>query len=80
VNTSKITRSVILVCLLALCGWDVFVAWNGVPGDTVSEMVFNFARHHPTIPFLLGYVCGHFFWGQNETFKDETKEELNDGI
>jgi len=65
-KTSRVTRTVLLICILIACGWDVFVAWNSVPGDTISEMVFAFVHQNPTVSFLVGYVCGHLFWGQQE--------------
>lgn len=63
-KTQKITRAVILVCILIAVGWDIHVAWNAVPGDTISEMTLAFVMKHPTIPFLVGYVMGHLFWPQ----------------
>lgn len=64
-NTSKVTRMVLLFCIGACVIWDVFVAWNPIPDDTISEMTLQFAMDNPTVPFLVGYICGHLFWPQN---------------
>jgi hypothetical protein len=50
------------VCGLA--GWDIFVAANSSPGDTISEVVLEVALRHPIVPFALGVLCGHWFWPQ----------------
>jgi len=63
-NTSRMTRVILLVCIGVCVVWDVFVAWNPIPDDTISEMTAKFVMSNPTIPFLVGYICGHLFWAQ----------------
>jgi hypothetical protein len=63
-TTSKLTRVILLSCIAVCVIWDVFVAWNPIPDDTISEMTLKFVMNNPTIPFLVGYVCGHLFWAQ----------------
>jgi hypothetical protein len=65
-KTQRITRAVIIGVILIAVGWDIHVAWNAKPGDTISEMVLFFVMKHPTIPFLVGYIMGHLFWPQKE--------------
>ena len=31
-------------------------------GDTISEIVWNVTVSYPLVPFLVGLLCGHFFW------------------
>lgn len=72
-KTKKITRAVLLGCILIATIWDIHVSWNAETGDTISEMTFAFAHQNPTVVFLIGYICGHLFWGQTE------KKEVNNG-
>lgn len=41
--------------------WDVVVASNKTPGDTISEITLFLARLAPIIPLAVGVVCGHLF-------------------
>lgn len=45
-----------------LVGWDLWVAANDVPGDTISEVVLGWSRKVWTLPLAVGVVCGHWFW------------------
>ena len=46
-----------------LIGWDIFAAIQG-PGGTISEIIWDAAKY-PAIPFGLGFLCGHWFWGKS---------------
>lgn len=63
-NTRKVTISILVAAVLALIAWDVVVAMNPTPGDTISEITLAFAMRHPALPFAVGVVCGHLFWPQ----------------
>lgn len=67
--TKVATIVVMFACALALILWDVFVAANHVPGDTISEIVLKFGRTYPIAMFGVGQACGvilgHCFWPQN---------------
>lgn len=58
----KITIGIILGVTAILIGWDIFVAVNPPQGDTISEIIQEFATKHPVIPFAFGVLMGHFFW------------------
>ena len=40
--------------------WSVF---NSIPGDTLSEAVWDFGQH-PMIVLAVGILMGHFFWNK----------------
>lgn len=65
-KTKKITRGVLVACICVCVAWDVFVAWNPIPGDTISEMTLAFVSQNPSVPFLIGYIMGHLFWPQSQ--------------
>ena len=58
----RVTWTLILLAVLGLIGWDLVVAFNPTPGDTISELVYQYGQKHPWVPFGLGGVLGHFFW------------------
>ena len=61
-TTAQITAAVLVACVLLLVVFDLYMAANNVPGDTISEVVRSWAARHPVIPFAFGVVMGHFFW------------------
>lgn len=52
-------------------GWDIYVATNQIPGDTISEIVLHWTRRYPTVILLIGYLMGHLLWPQY--VKDDPK-------
>lgn len=59
-----ITIGVLAACAAVLIGWDIWVAVNDTPGDTISELALAFAGKHPILPFAVGVIVGHLFWPQ----------------
>jgi hypothetical protein len=62
--TAKITACIIVGVTIGLIGWDIYVASDGIAGDTISEIMLKVAKDHPIVPFALGVVIGHLFWPQ----------------
>lgn len=60
------TRHWTIILLLAsaavLIGWDIFVAANPQPGDTISEIVLDWSRRVSLVPAAFGVLMGHLFW------------------
>jgi hypothetical protein len=63
-STKYITTGIMVAAIVVLVIWDIYVATNPIPGDTISEITLNFARHHPVIPLIIGIIVGHLFWSQ----------------
>lgn len=51
-----------LVAIIGLLMWEALVLSNGVPGDTLSEAVWNATYATPLVPFLSGVLAGHWFF------------------
>jgi len=55
---------------LSVIAWDIRLAFDGVPGNTISGVVMGEALQHPwvalVVVFALGVLCGHFFWPQDK--------------
>lgn len=41
--------------------YEGYALWNKTPGDTLSEAIWRLSRR-PFLPFVVGVLCGHFFW------------------
>lgn len=59
-NTKIITSICIAIATLLLVGWDLFVNFNKVQGDTISEILASWIKGAPILAVVLGVVCGHF--------------------
>lgn len=51
----------ILALLIGIVVWDVFLARDGVDGNTISS-VLKMLANCPTIPLFFGIIAGHAFW------------------
>lgn len=56
------TGLVVMTTLVLLLGWELWTVANSVPADTISENVWRATEGRPFIPFLTGFLMGHFFW------------------
>lgn len=41
--------------------YEGITLFNSKPGDTISEIIWDLSTR-PFIPFVLGFLMGHFFW------------------
>lgn len=56
--------------------WDVKVAFNDVPGDTISELIRDLGHAWYSLPYIMGVVMGHLFWNRAPAEMREPKEHL----
>ena len=47
--------------IAALIGLDIYLAVDGLPGNTWSEIIRTWAKATPVIPWACGVLTGHFF-------------------
>ena len=64
IKTNVTTAWVIGLVSILLIVLDVYMWWNAIPGDTISEVSLINSLRHPMIPFVLGVIMGHLFWPQ----------------
>jgi hypothetical protein len=50
------------IVITLLLGYEGYSLSNSIPGDTLSEAVWNVKGS--LLPFASGFLCGHFFWQQ----------------
>jgi hypothetical protein len=58
----EITIALMAVATVLLVVWDIYVATNREPGDTISEILLGWARRIAFIPYAAGVISGHLFW------------------
>jgi hypothetical protein len=52
-----------LICIgAALIGWDIWLAVDDKPGNTISEIIRRYSRKYLFIPVAIGVLIGHWFW------------------
>jgi hypothetical protein len=55
----------LLLLLCAIIGvWDIYCTYGPGSQYTVSALLADWSRDWPMLPFLLGTLAGHIFWGR----------------
>ncbi len=68
-NLGLVTKWLICIAVFSLLVWtSIAVVWGGA-GDSVSAHVRDYCAQYPFLPFLLGFVFGHFLWAQKPAVK-----------
>lgn len=63
-NKKLITISILLGVASLLIGWDIYVYFAGENSDMITAVIWKTSTSHPVVPFLVGVVMGHLFWGR----------------
>lgn len=57
------TGLILAILAFALIAWDVALyIMRSKKHPTISQVMRKWAWYHPSIPFIVGYICGHWFW------------------
>jgi hypothetical protein len=56
----KITSTLIIACAAIIIGWDIYAYFNS-DNSTVSVVITDWSRFHPTIALFAGILMGHWF-------------------
>lgn len=54
-----------LVGLVAIVVFDFYIIATKGKKESISAHIIRLSHKYPSIPFLLGMVCGHLFWSMN---------------
>jgi hypothetical protein len=57
----EITKIVIGVTILGLIAYDIF-AYLRADNATISVIITDWSFYTPWVPFMFGFLMGHFFW------------------
>lgn len=47
---------------LGLIVYEIVALNTPVDGDTISEIIWHISKRYPVVPFVGGFVAGHFWW------------------
>lgn len=59
----KVTAIVCVGVFIALNVYNVWIA-SQAPGATISSVMVDTSLQAPLLPFVAGFICGHWFWPQ----------------
>lgn len=60
-NLRRPTIAIIILSSIALAAYDVLPLLTEVEGDTISEVLRDWAPRHPFVPLALCVLIGHWF-------------------
>lgn len=58
----KKTFIFIIGLVVAVAVFDVYIIAEAGKTESISATIIRWSHDYPSIPFLLGFVCGHLFW------------------
>lgn len=57
----KLTVYIIFISTALIAGYDLIPAFNAVEGDTISEVLSEWAPRWPVVPSVFSVLIGHWF-------------------
>lgn len=58
----NLTLGFILFMVASIVIFDFYIIFKKGKLESISAWLIRLAYRYPSIPFLLGFVCGHLFW------------------
>jgi hypothetical protein len=52
----------ILFLVVSIVVFDFYIIESMGSAESISAYIIRWSHAYPSIPFLLGFVCGHLFW------------------
>ncbi len=62
----KKTVLFILIMVVAIVVFDFYIIAAEGATESISAYLIRWSHEYPSIPFLLGFVCGHLFWRMSD--------------
>jgi hypothetical protein len=57
-----VTQIVMLAAIALLIIYDFYADFHWGRDETISLHMRDWAKKYPWVPFLIGFLMGHFFW------------------
>jgi hypothetical protein len=58
-NATLIFIAIIIILIVA---FDFYIIIKKGKKESISAHIIRLSHEYPSIPFLLGFLCGHLFW------------------
>jgi hypothetical protein len=62
----SLTLIFIFSLLFLIIVFDIFIILKKGKQSSISAYIIRYSKLFPSIPFILGFVCGHLFWSMSE--------------
>lgn len=63
----KLTPIFVILLVMAIAIFDVYIINTQGKYESISAYIIRWSHEYPSIPFLIGFVCGHLFWSMRTT-------------
>lgn len=60
-----ITVWFIVLLVVAVAVFDFYIIFKQGKYYSISAYIIRWSHKYPSIPFLLGFLCGHLFWSMD---------------
>jgi hypothetical protein len=60
IDEFSVVAIVIIAVFFGLVAYDVYLYAKKKP--TLSDVIHQWGWYKPWIPFIVGFLCGHWFW------------------
>jgi len=61
----NITIAFVILLVLIIAIFDFWIIAKKGKYESISAHIIRASHKYPSIPFLIGFVCGHLFWSMN---------------
>lgn len=61
--TITVVFTIALVLIVAV--FDFWVIYKKGKYFSISAYIIRWSKKYPSIPFLIGFLCGHLFWSMD---------------
>jgi hypothetical protein len=62
----NLTLMFIGILVVAITVFDFYIIAKKGKEESISAHLIRLSHKHPSIPFLIGFVCGHLFWRMSD--------------
>ena len=62
----NITIIFIFALIISIAFFDIIIILKKGKQESISAHIIRSSRKYPSIPFLIGFVCGHLFWSMSD--------------
>jgi len=65
----QVAISIVLI-FAAIIAYDIWLYSDGVPGNSISQVIIDLSAISPLVPAFIGFLCGFLFAHFWDTYKE----------